>query len=544
MLAMPLGIRELLDAAVLDRDRRLLTTIALGLLALFLLRGWLSFVGQLRLRMAAERVVGRLRVQIYEHLQRMDLGFFARERVAELTARLAADVSQARVAISDTLANGISTVLKLVGSVAIIIALNHRLAGIILLIAPIVALSSRRLGERTRQLAGQVQDRLAETTVVAQEGLAGIRLVQAYAREDHESARYRAAIDGSLSSMAELLRYGTLFAAVMESLVIAVIVAVYWYGGSEVISQRLGPGALVASVFYAQNIGQAIAEAVQTYVSYSSAAGASARLFGMLDATPAVAEPPVVTRMSARPHSVTLDSVSFRYGEGAEVLSGVSLRVEPGETVAIVGRSGAGKTTLLNLIPRLIDAQKGCVMIGNTDVRSLSLAELRSQVALVSQDVYLFNQSLRANIRYGRLDATDAEVERAAQLANAHDFIQSLPRGYDTLPGEVGVRLSGGERQRIAIARALLKDAPILLLDEATSSLDASNEAAIQDAVHRLQQGRTTLLVTHRLRSIEHVRRIALLDLGRLTAIGTHDELTAVSPAYASIATARSVIGA
>jgi subfamily B ATP-binding cassette protein MsbA len=313
-------------------------------------------------------------------------------------------------------------------------------------------------------------------------------------------------------------------------------VGIFWYGGLEVLAGRLTEGDLVAFIFYAFNIARSVGGMSQLYSTFNSAAGASERLFELLDTEPDLADAPTAAPLPPVDGHVVFEDVTFAYEEGRPVLHDISLDVAAGTTVALVGPSGAGKSTLVGLIPRFYDPQQGRITVDGHDLRTVTRASLREQIAAVAQEVHLFNTSIRENIRYGRLDADDAAVEAAARAANAHDFIVDLPDGYDAAVGERGVKLSGGQRQRVAIARALLRDARLLLLDEATSSLDSASEALVQEALERLMEGRTTFIIAHRLSTVQTADRIVVLDEGRVVQTGTHEALVQQDGLYRDLA--------
>ena len=434
--------------------------------------------------------------------------------------------------------------LTLVGSAVLMVTLNWRLALGVVAVVPLVAFAARWVGVTIRNLSREIQDSLANTTAIAEEAIGAVRVVQAFGREPHETARYGVAVEALFEAARRRGLVQAVFWNVVAFLFLTSLVGVFWLGGREVLADRLTAGDLVAFIVYALNIARTVGGGSRLYTSFNSAAGASERLFELLDTAPEIADAPGAVPLPAPVRgAVAFEHVSFGYGTptldgtlSAPVLHDVSFRVEPGETVALVGPSGAGKTTLLALLPRFYDPDAGTITLDGHDLRTLPVASVRAAVAVVAQDVQLFGASLADNIRYGRLDATDAEVEAAARAANAHDFIAALPDGYATPVGERGVKLSGGQRQRVAIARALLKNAPVLVLDEATSALDSASEAAVQDALALLMRGRTTVVVAHRLATVRDADRIVVLDAGRVVETGTHDALVARGGLYASLA--------
>ena len=535
-LVVPLGLRELVDAVFDESNRALLDRLTLALVLLFVVRAAASFGGSYLLGWTGERVVADLRKRIYRHLHRQGLRFFSNNRTGDLTSRLTNDVGSVRSAVTNALSDLLNQTLSLVGSVVLMVVLNWRLSLIIFLVVPAVTGFAVYFGRKIRSLSRDIQDRLADTTAVAEEALAAIRVVKAFARSDYEVGRYNDAVEDLFGESKYRVLVSSLFSATVGLLFFGALVAIFWYGGVEVLAGRLTTGDLVAFVFYAFNIARSVSGMSRLYTTFNSAAGATERLFELLQAEPDVQDAPDATPLPRMEGHVRFENVTFAYEEGQPVLRDIHVEVQPGETVALVGPSGAGKSTFVSLIPRFYDPQVGRITVDGHDLRTVTLASLREQIAAVSQEVHLFNTTIGENIRYGRLDASDDAIVEAARAANAHEFIGGLPEGYGAEVGERGVKLSGGQRQRVAIARALLRDARILLLDEATSSLDSASEALVQDALERLMDGRTTFIIAHRLSTVRNADRILVLDDGRIVQAGTHDGLVQQDGLYRDLA--------
>jgi subfamily B ATP-binding cassette protein MsbA len=524
-LSIPLGIRSLLDSVFEKGDQNLLDWLAAGMLVLYIIQSLVSFGSHYLVDWVGERIVTDLRQDIYRHLHRLGFRFYSEQRLGELTSRMTNDVGAVRGAVTDALAQLLMQSFSLIGSVALMMALNWRLSLVIFLSVPSVALGSRHLGLRIRDLSRLVQDRLADATSVAEEALAAIRVVKAFTREAYETGRYNQAVDELFETARKRVRVSAMFSSIIGFLVLFALVIIFWYGGREVLAGRLTAGDLVAFIFYAFNISRSVMGMSRLYTTMNSAAGATERIFELLETEPEIQDAPGVPDLTPVEGAVRFENVYFEYDEGIPVLQDITFSVSPGETVAIVGPSGAGKTTLLHLVPRFFEPNQGRIEIDGHDLRSVTVRSLREQVGVVAQDVHLFGISVKENIRYGNLAATDDEIEAAARDANAHEFISRLPLGYDALVGEKGVKLSGGQRQRISIARALLRDPRILLLDEATSSLDSESESQIQQALVRLLDSRTTFIIAHRLSTVQHAHRILVLDEGRIVQDGSHSVL-------------------
>jgi subfamily B ATP-binding cassette protein MsbA len=524
-LAFPLVIVRLLESVTQVKSYGPLNSLAMLLVGLFLFQAAFTFVQSYLLTYIGERIVYDLRTSLYAHLQQLSLDFYAARRVGEIISRLSSDVTQMRTMLTTNITTLLSQVVTLIGAITIVLTLNASLTLFILALVPVLILVAFVFGSRIQKASTRIQDQLADSTVVAEEGLQGVRIVKSFGREAHETQRYQAAMQRTFLASLRMAVYNSLFGAVMAFLGFSAIAALIWYGGREVIAGRLTLALISGFLIYGIAIAASLGGMGGLYAQLRAAVGGVRRVFELLDTQPSVQDAPAAAVLPASQGRITFEQVSFSYEASVPVIQDVSLELPAGEILALVGPSGAGKSTILNLIPRFYDPTSGSVKLDGYDLRTITQDSLRAQMAIVPQDTMLFGGSIRENILYGRLDASEADLIAAAQAANAHDFIMAFPDQYETVVGERGTKLSGGQRQRIAIARAILKNPRILLLDEATSALDNESEGLVQEALNRLMQNRTTIIIAHRLSTIKVAHRIAVLERGRISELGTHDEL-------------------
>ncbi|MFN3971419.1 MAG: ABC transporter transmembrane domain-containing protein [Gemmobacter sp.] len=537
-LALPLAVRRVVDgfgadnAALLDQY----FAAALGIAALLAVGTGLRYYLVTRL---GERVVADIRRALFDRVLGMSPTFFERILTGEVLSRITTDTTLILSVMGSSVSVALRNVLLLSGGLIALMLTSAKLTGLVLLIVPAVIVPIVVLGRRLRVLSRENQDWIAQSSGNASEALSSVQTVQAFTHEAASRSAFGRMTERSFDTALKRVQTRAVMTVIVIFLVFCGIVGVLWVGARDVRAGTMTPGELIQFLIYAVMVAGSVGALSEIWGELQRAAGATERLVELLTVEDAVQDPaqPVSLPRPVR-GEIAFHAVQFRYPARPEVsaLDGVDLIVRPGETVALVGPSGAGKTTILQLLLRFYDPQSGRVTIDGVDIARMTRAEFRSAIAMVPQDPVIFAASARENIRFGRPDATEAEVEAAARAAAAHDFLMALPQGYETYVGERGVMLSGGQKQRIAIARAILRDAPILLLDEATSALDAESERAVQDAVERLAQGRTTLVVAHRLATVKKADRIVVLDQGRIVAQGTHDALVAEGGLYARLA--------
>lgn len=525
-LVFPQAIRVILDEALGGGDRALIDKAALVMAGVFALQGVAMALRYVLFSTAGESVVARLRSDLYARLIQQEVGFFDERRTGELTNRLASDTTVLQNTVSANVSQALRNLATAIGGTALLLYTSASLTVLMLAVVPPVALGAVVYGRRVRGLSRDVQDALARASEIAEESLSGLRTVRAFAAEPTETRRYAQAVNASFELARRRVKLGGTFMGVTSFLVFGAACVVLWYGGRMVFDGSLSIGELTQFLVYTIMVAFSLGGLTDLWADFMRAAGAADRVFELIDREPRIplTGGRTLERIEGR---IDFEHVDFAYPTRPDVpvLTGLDLSLQPGEIVAVVGPSGAGKSTLAALLTRMYDPSSGRVMLDGSDLRELDPSWLRRHVGVVSQEPILFSCSIAENIRYGRMDASEAEVEEAAQAANAHGFVTSFPQRYDTLVGERGIQLSGGQKQRVAIARAVLKDPRLLVLDEATSALDAESEHLVKEALDRLMRGRTTLVIAHRLSTVVDADRVVVLDGGRIVQVGTHDAL-------------------
>ena len=537
-LTLPLAVRRVIDnfstenVEILD----LYFVAAIGVAALLALGTGLRYALVTRL---GERVVADSRKAVFDRVIGLSPSFYETVMTGEILSRITTDTTLIQSVIGSSVSVALRNVLIFLGGMILMLFTSAKLTGLVLLIVPLVVVPILTLGRRLRVLSRENQDWIAASSGQAAETLSAVQTVQSFAQESVARRDFSDVTEKSFEVAKQRITVRSIMTVAVMFLVFAGVVGVLWIGTRDVRADQMSSGALVQFVIYAIMVAGAVAALSEIWGELQRAAGATERLVELLNATDKVNDPAAPKDCPAPLRGdVRFESVSFAYPSrpDRQALDAVSLAVKPGETVAFVGPSGAGKTTVMQMIQRFYDPQEGAIKLDGVDLREMQREDFRSQIAVVPQDPVIFSGSARDNIRFGRPEASDAEVEAAAKAAAAHEFIEALSEGYDTKLGERGVMLSGGQKQRVAIARAILRDAPVLLLDEATSALDAESERAVQEAVEHLSKNRTTLIVAHRLATVKKADRIVVMQDGAVVAEGTHDALVAENGLYARLA--------
>ena len=538
-LALPLIVRNMINAVVVLKNSDLLNSLTRDLVIIILFQAAFAITHNYILGFIGHRVTADFRIELFSHIQSLSLRFFQGRRVGEILSRMSSDITVIQNALVSIPVAVLRQTITLLGALAIIFYLNWKLTGLILLVLPPLMLFARIFGKRLRNLSEKVQDKIAHALVVLEEVASSIKIVKSYTREPYEKKRFENEIESAFEKSIGKVRISSSFGPLILGLTFLVSTILIWYGGQQVMQGTTTPGELAAFFLYALIMAGPIGTFVKIYTQLQETLGAMRRVNEILDTKPLVNSPENPVKLTSLKGHVCFSEVIFGYEDGTPVLNNISFDIYPGKTVALIGPSGAGKSTTVQLLLRFFDPQSGKIQIDGNDLKSLDLESYLSQVALVPQETLLFGGTIRENILYGKLDATDTEIIEASKSANAHEFIVEFSNGYDTLVGEKGTKLSGGERQRIAIARALLKNPKVLVLDEATSALDNQSEMLIQDALEKLMAGRTTFIIAHRLSTVHNADKIIVLDKGKIVESGTHKELMANEGLYHHLYTMR-----
>ncbi len=536
-LAIPMGSKYVIDNGFAESGGDVAPYFE-GLLVIVVILGLATAFRFYFVSWLGERVVADIRVAVQNNLLRLAPRFFEENRPAEIASRMTSDTAIIEQVVGTTVSVALRNIVIGVGGIALLFSMAPKLTAILLFGIPLVVFPIVYMGRRLEKASRSSQDRVADIGTITSESLGALKIVQAFGQENREQQRFSDAVENTFTAAKKRIRIRALMTAIVIALIFGAITMLVWEGAEQVAEGNITSGTIMALVLYGGLVAGAFGALSEVYGDLVRAAGASARLAELMQEVPEIAAPANPVAMPAPRGQIEFQNVKFRYPTRPEVaaLSDFSLKILPGETVAVVGPSGAGKSTLFQLAQRFYDPEAGTVRIDGVALTSADPAEFRQRMALVPQDTVLFAASARDNLRYGNWLADDAAIWAAAEQANAGNFLRELPQGLDTYLGEGGARLSGGQRQRIAIARALLRDAPILLLDEATSALDAESEKLVQDALEHLMEGRTTIVIAHRLATVRKADRIIVMDEGRIVEEGTHDALSKAGGLYARLA--------
>ena len=534
-LYLPWIIKDMIDDVLAAKDMMMLNVISVSIVVVFFFRGIFYYGQSYLVSYIGQRVVIDVREVLFRKFQRMPISYFDRHQTGETMSYLTNDVNAMQSALVDSLIELVTEGAILIGSLVMMVYLDWKLSLLTLVVIPLVGQAMKIFGRKIKVTGTVIQERLADITSLLQESISSIRIVKSFVREDYEIERFCKQNDLNFQAAMKNVQLTSLLTPTVEFLAAVAVTFIVWFGGYEVVNGEITAGALVAFLTYAVNLANPVKRLSRVYGNIQKAMAAVDRVFTVIDLEETVSNKPGAVALPVTQGHVTVKDITFSYKDGVPALQDVSLEAKPGQMIAFVGPSGAGKSTIANLIPRFYDVTEGEILIDGHDIRDVTVESLRQQIGIVPQETTLFSNTVRENIRYGHLDATDEEVVAAAKAANADVFIRELPKGYDTQIGERGLNLSGGQRQRISIARAILKNPRILILDEATSALDTESEKIVQAALDKLMLGRTSFVIAHRLSTIFEADQIYVIDGGQIREHGTHEELLAKGGLYSNL---------
>lgn len=524
-LILPWVIKDVVDRVLMDKDVYMLYWVIAAILIVFLIRGITTFGHRFLMGYIGQRVITDLRYSLYKHLQKLSISYYDKKRTGEIMSNLTNDIAALQSAIVENFVSLVQEGLIFIGSFISMVYLQWKLTILCLVIVPLVTGTIRFFGRKLHNSGRTVQEKLADVTSMLQETIQGVRIIRSFNRTDFEIQRFQSVNESNFNATVRTIRQQSQMTPFVEFFSAFAVTAIIWYGGMSVINGVMTSGELIAFLMYAINLANPVKRVAEAVGNIQKSLAAADRVFHILDTRPDTIEKENAKELVINDGCVKFKHVKFHYNEGHPILEDFDFTAQAGKTIAIVGPSGAGKTTVANILPRFYDVTGGAVYIDGVDIRDVTLSSLREQIGMVPQDTMLFNTTIKDNILYGRLDATDEEIWEAVRAANAEEFIKALPQGLQTMAGDRGVVLSGGQRQRISIARAILKNPKILILDEATSALDTESEKVVQDALDKLMIGRTAFVIAHRLSTIKHADHILVLNNGRIEEQGTHEEL-------------------